>query len=99
MGRPPTYTLDDARKWLDMYDYGFTIEEISLELGISMVTIRTWLVKLPEFTPRPVGQRPGTVSANRSNAVSKAERPTGVHHVHQLASKPKKGYRRRGRKL
>lgn len=78
------------------YEEGATIEELALEEGTYDGKIRK-LLRDAGTTMRSKGSRPGTV--RRKTQDPNVPRPTGVHRVSQLGAPPRKGYRRRGRKV
>jgi hypothetical protein len=95
------YTLDDARRWLRMYNGDgeyeqMTIEQIRLETGVATETIRKWLGKLPEYQPRR-GNRPMGIQARHGLTNQGKPGSKAVHRVGTMGSPARKGYRRRGR--
>jgi hypothetical protein len=78
------HTINDALRWRDMYELeNMTIEQIALEIGTSIGTIRRWLLKVA-YNPRPAG------AGHRQPAADRTTRPTGIHYA---ARNP---HRRRG---
>lgn len=44
---------EDIEQWLTMYNNNMTIEEIALEVHISMTTVGKYLRQHPDYQPRP----------------------------------------------
>lgn len=86
------YTAEEVRRWLEMYNDGKTIEEISLEVGFSYATVAKRFRELPDYKPRPKGPPKG-YSRNDSRVPAS---PSSKAVKKVVLGKSHLGHRRRG---